>query len=567
MRTLLLVALVSACASSAPSRDASTRPARYHVELRVDVPSERVHARAYLSGIGGPVRLEFAEQYAFTRLKPRLAGEITLRLAEGSTASIERTSPFAWSLDPAGASDVELVWAIDLDHREHPDVLASHDAYEFPYVTADHGMLSTAATVPYPTLDALDATITIEAPEGWDVITPWPERADGTFAPGAGGLRNDLVALGDWQVVRGHAAGLDYTIAVAPGEEHVTELAAESIPRIVEAEVAMFGGAPQPGYLFLFGSSTGTRGMGGSPKNGAMTMFVDGTLPKDFVREGIAHLVAHEYHHTWMRARCQPHDDLRHVMEGFTDYAAYSVIWRLGILDDAAFEAAVAGALARGERALAEYPSSLADAGGPAFFAGGAAYDACYAGGLSIALWLDLELRRAKGETPDVDALLRAFYNDDRWSDGTRPALDDFVRVVESCAGEDVAKRYLEAVTRKEPLDLAALFDASGFGVTRELRPLDASPRANFDGAVVRAIDPAGAGGIVGLRAGDRLVRVNGREAEDEAQIRAAWRAVEGDELTVVWTRDGEPMTYRGAPPSAPHYDLADEVVELLTSR
>ena len=429
----------------------------FAVTLTIDDPAEAlVTCEARLTRLAGPLTLAFPERYAYATLEPRLEVAPVAVDERGLPLTLLHDDPFAWTLEPGEAHTAHLTWTVRLDHRDQPGV-AGRDEYEHPYLEADHGLLVAGALVLAPRAVDVDATLRFRLPAGWPVFSPWPECEPGVYAPSARALSDDLIAVGAWHVTEGDSHGLHYTVAFAPGQDELRRLVMPRLPPIIESEVALFGGAPQSDYLFVFGRPDQVSSYGGSPKAGSMTLFVARDLPLEFAVDSVTHLIAHEYHHTWMKSRCAPQDDLRFVMEGFTDWYATVVPWRLGLVDDPALLATLEGKFAEAQGSLAAFGGSLADAGGPEFFTGGDAYQACYSGGLLMALWTDLALRAA-GEFDGLDGLLRAFYNDERWSDGTRPDLGHWLALLGERLGPDAASLQADAVRRPSGPDWPALF-------------------------------------------------------------------------------------------------------------
>jgi predicted metalloprotease with PDZ domain len=404
--------------------------------------------------------------------------------------------------------------------------------------------------------------VRFELPEGWGIEAPWPEREPGVFVPPSRvALVNDLIAVGAWSVERSQAGGVDLSVAFAPGQERLKELLAKDLTRIVGAELELFGIQPHRRYLLLFGRPEMPSFCGGSPKTGSMTLAVSEDLPVEFSGPAILHLVAHEYHHTWMMARCQPAHELRFVMEGFTDWFAYRVLDQLELQPAAALEETLLKKLVLGEQALAEFGGSLATAGGPPFFSGGAPYDACYAAGLGLAAWTEVALKRA-GSGWDLAEFLRRIYNDPRWLAGEQPQLADFFDLLRQALGaraEAWVPAVERAVTVPGGLDWVALFGLLELSLERAERPLDATPRANFEGTTVTALDPAGAAGCLGLQAGDRLLEVQGQGVSDAAAIRSLWRADGAGQIALKFERAGQVLEIRAPYPQVKVLRLAGQ--------
>lgn len=538
-----------------------------HVRLALDAPARTLNGSLSLEGTEGPVEISFAEGYAFMTLEPRLVGELSAS-SGGARLEVAQVSPFVWRIERDGDAPIELTWAVRIDHREHPDVIAAIDGYEQPFASDELAMLFTGALVPVPRLAKADVSVTITPPvdaEGtpWPVLAPWPDGPDGTFAPTLDALRDDILLLGPWHARPVEAGGLVATFAFAPGEERYEALVESHLGPIVEHEVTLFGGAPQPRFLFVFGPGGDMRGYGGSPKTNAMTLFVGTGLPEDSVVSGVSHLVAHEFHHTWMRARCRPTDDLRFVMEGFTDYFAWRTAWQLGHLADEAYLAELEQQLAKARRALSGYGRALTDAGGPEFFLGREAYDACYAGGLTIALWTELALRRLE-DPRTLEEFLRAFYNDERWQNGTNPTVEDWTALLAEWLGDESAAAHVAAIGAEGGFDPVALFATAGLEVTHTEKSAGNSPRANFDGATLLQLDPAGPAALVGLHAGDVLVEINGKQVATEGDVRRAWREAPEGRLKLVFRRGEDTRTLDVPVPTRSVFELPRELLERL---
>ena len=506
-------------------------------ELVDDPRRAEVECSVRLGGSSGPLELSLPERIAFATLaEPRLADGVRL----AGAGRLTREGPYRWLLEAQGGV-AELRWTVPLDHHDLPEVAG--DEYQFPYLREDHGMLAMGALALAPT-GARPGRIRVrfEVPSGWPVLAPWPEPEPGVFEPGGWGpLQDDLVAIGGWSLAQADAAGVEVRVAVAGEQPIVEALALERIVPVVEAEVQLFGGPQHDRYLFLFSQPT-RGGYGGSPRNTSMTLYVSPELPADFVRDGLTHLIAHEYHHTWMKATGFDPLSIRFFAEGFTDWYATLVPWWLGFSDERAVEDTLADKLFEFESGLERFDGSLMEAGGPAFFLGrGAAYETTYAGGLVLAAWLDLAIARERtGEdSPTLDDLMRDLYGDPRWARGERAGLDDLVSLVERYTDEDLARRFHRLAVGTGAPDLVEAFAQVGVELERRVVEPSLEIRANFDGTRVEAIDGGDLLARVGVASGDTLIAVNGHAVSSEAEVRAAWRSLRGGRVELVLVRAG----------------------------
>jgi predicted metalloprotease with PDZ domain len=537
-----------------------------HYTFRVEDPAANlVEARLDLGGLApdaGPITLRMPQGFAYAQLpKPLLQGELH------SDAKITREGPYSWTLDPAGADDVVLEWLVPLEHRAAPEVVG-RDEYEYPYLRADHGMLVMGTLVIAPeVIDEEQIEVRFRLPKGWAVHAPWPVQEDGSFAPpNLGSLRDDLIAIGNWDVHQEQVRGMQLTIAFAPGQEKLRAGVVPKAAPIVAAMLDHFGTTPQDGYLFLFGEPQ-RGGYGGSPKSQSMTLYVAPDLPVDFAIEGMTHLIAHEFHHTWMRARCQPSDELRFLAEGFTDYFAYFVPWRAGMVDDAKFRASLAEKLSTADAAQQAAQTSLQLAGGPAFFEGGAAHDWVYSGGLVLGLWLDLALRKAEAPA-SLEDLLRVVYEHPRWQDDPVARVEHLLDGLKAQGRPELAESVRAMTESQLPIDWQAHFLSLGYSIERESKPVALSIRANFEGATITGIDPRGCGGRLGLLAGDTLLAVNGIEVSNETEIRAAFPQLVDGEFVLSYTRaDGSQIDTIAARPAELIYSLPDKLISALRTK
>lgn len=534
-----------------------------------DPAAEVVEARLVLSDLSPdskPLLLTMPQGFAFVRLEsPRLTGEVRI---VGEGPELERSGPYSWGVDPNGATEVSLAWTIPLDHRSVP-AIRGRDEYEYPYLRANHGMLvmGTMALIPGEReawSAELPIQVEIEVPEGWEVHAPWPKHKEGGFRPRTlGDLSDDLIAIGKWDSHTQKAGGMEITFAFAPGQEELKAGVVERAAPVVRGLVEHFGGKVQDSYLVLFGEPS-PGGYGGSPKTNSMTLYVGPDLPIDFALDGVVHLIAHEFHHTWQRAYNQPADELRFLAEGFTDYFAYLIPWRIGLTGDEDLRVTLQGKLSEAEEAHFRAASSMQEAGGPAFFEGGPAYQLVYSGGLVTGLWLDLALRLQE-EPSTLEQVLRAYYASGRWSEDREATPSQFGDTLRD-AGYARLAAQLDQITQSERrIDWVRQFRALGFTLERVTVPIELSMRANFQGATITAIDPLGCGGRLGLKAGDTLLEVNGHRIENGDDARMAFsKVVDGRFDIKLKQADGTIKAILAPRPNQVNYVLPKDVIDAL---
>lgn len=542
-----------------PTESPAGTPLHFDYAVIVDAPKkERVDMEARFAMPGETLELALPERYAFTTLaRPRIEN-LTAADTEGNPIPIERLAPYRWKLGPTSAENAVLTWRVPQDHRSLPEVQVNNDQYEFPYLEPNLGLLVAGTLFLHPHEQDFTSRVRFHVPLGWQIITPWKEIDGLSFEPPSPkALQDDLIALGHWENDRLSRGEFQAIIAFAPQVMGLRMKIVPMIMRIVSAELELFDRQPGERYLFVFGRPDAS-GFGGSPKTGSMTLLVPANAPEAITEANLGHLIAHEFHHTWLRSITSLPPDLRFFNEGITDYHAYLTTARLELNPIAAVQKELELKMASYERNAKKSGDSLVASGGPAFFSRSEPYRIVYDGGLTVGLWLDLALRENESE---LRHFLRAFNNDERWSEGQEPTLADWLETARSL----LMPEHMEALERMlyatgQP-DLVANFERLGIVLgreeVRELGPL----RANLDGTVLGQMDPQGVAAELGLRPGDRILELNGKSPSDANAVRRAWQEPDGWRIKVRFERSGETMEIDAVVPSQIRYSLPPDIL------
>ena len=484
---------MAGCTGPAPgSQPRTSAPVALAYEVRIPDPGQPLAlVRAQLSNLRGEsVTLWLPDRIAFTRLEAPLLEGLRARSPDGSPLAIVPTGPYRWRLVTDGRSGAELEYRVPLTHREDAAVRAANDEYEFPYLAPDHGLLVAGTLFLHPEgVEPGSIRVSFDLPDGWHALAPWPGKGTRDFAPNATPqLVDDVVAIGHWNVQHIRLDRFQATVAFAPGQEELAKHIAPHIEAIVRLELELFGHVPQDRYLFLFGRPGEGHGFGGSPKSASMTLMASDELPLDVLLRGVSHLVAHEFHHTWLRSIAATPDELRFYNEGFTDYFAHVVMGRLGLYTHEEFARHLGRKMTSYQKHAARSATvSLASAGGEGFFANPDDYGIVYDGGLLLAFLLDLRLRR-KHPPQDLDRFMRAFNNGLRpeWlppTDGSSPGpdLEGFLYAVLLALGPAEEARFRRLIQSPIPIDWVGEFRREGLWLERHEKPIE--PGARLSGS------------------------------------------------------------------------------------
>lgn len=476
------------------------------------------------------LQLEMKERFAFITLEePLLEDGPRAWSPEGGPLSMTRRDAYHWTLDSEGRREIFVAYTVPLTHQSLPEV-ASRDANEWPYLDEDHGILVAGTLFMAPrNLDLKEVRVSFDLPEGWEILSPWSPSGEGAFLPkDQRELFDDLFAIGNWSLRKVDVPGMEITLAFAPAQEALERAAAPVIEKIVRAEVELFGMIPRSRYNFLFVKSR-MRHLAGSPKTGSMTLSVPPLHKGESIEKHLGHLIAHEFHHLWSATRYQCPEALRFFNEGFTDYYAYLVQAREGIITREEF----GGTLARFMRDCYgndhRGKMSLAEAGGRAFFTDQQASDLVYKGGCLAAALLDGRIRRTLPQK-NLDHFMRDFNNDPRWSlGGEAPSIEDFLERVEQYLGEAQAEEFRDLITEPYDPDFVEAFKETDTEVTLKVGKAKPSLRGNLNGVKLLDLDPAGLAYRLGIRPGDRFLEINGKKPSQRREVYLAWsRPVDG---------------------------------------
>ena len=508
----------------------------YVVEVE-KTPTARVVIHVKLSSLPTDIdklRWQMHERFAYVRLpEPLMESDLVAR-SDGGALKVKRLKPYLWEIKTKGQAEVELSYTVPLTHREIAEV-RQRDAYEYPYLDDAHGMLVAATMFGYPLGSRVnEIEVKFKLPAGWRAITPWRQVGENVFRPAnLKELGSDLIAVGSagsWSINEIRNGDFVGTIAFAPGQDELAKVAVEPLRKLVEYELELFGRPARGRYMFLFGRPDGERSnMAGSPKTNSMTLCVSPRLAPH-ADKYLPHLVAHEFYHTWAAALFDMPDDLRWVNEGFTDYYAYMVPARLGLITWDEFAKTLGEKMLSCDGNPLHGKMSLIDAGGKVFFENRDAYNLVYDGGLLLAAWLDVAIRRqadgnGKTDVRSLDDLMRRFINDPRWSGeaAAPPTKADFIAAIEQVCGEKIAQQVASVVTRPYEFDSVSAYAELGIEVKCEVVTASPDLRVNFDGTKVVDMDPQALAHRIGIRPGDLLEEVNGKTVKSPGDIHRAW--------------------------------------------
>ena len=346
-------------------------------------------------------------------------------------------------------------------------------------------------------------------PAGWDAYTPWGETETDIVVPDGSlsALRGGILALGDFVPRRFREGGTDYLLAVR-GTDPAGEDQIESLVRdCLRAHTDRLGPLPYRRALIAVLHPFRGEQVNGRASANAVALELS-TEPRALAWRSTWRVVAHELFHFWNGgALAYPLPENRWFLEGASDYYGLRALAASGRLSlgDFADELALAYDQLEGN----PWADSSNTAISRAAEENAAANMAAYAKGALCAWAVDLRLAPRGG----LERALRASSGD-----ASRASIETHL---EGWSG-DLLGGLLDSLSGPQfRAALAKELRANGLRLERvPSGRLTLGLRSFLPGTTeILDLDPRGPAYRSGVRAGDRIVAVNGRPVHDLASL------------------------------------------------
>jgi predicted metalloprotease with PDZ domain len=385
--------------------------------------------------------------------------------------------------------------------------------------------------------DAALHRVRIALPDGWKAASGLDEQAgtsgeDVREAVGYERLIDAPTEVGRFATAELRAAGRTYHIVI-DGANEVPAVLVNDVRAIAEAEARMVGTPPYRRYFMLIHLADGLGRMAALEHAAATSIVVPkrSLATSSDAYEELLYVIAHELFHAWNARRLRPAElvpyDLTQpqparslwIAEGLTEYYAHRAMrlagkWsRAHYLERVGDEAQRAVAASRRGLSLEE-DAELAwqtpdDASGDP--------DAYYARGHLVALGLDAAIRAATGGGRSLDDVMRVLLAQADRSNGVLPVNGAVLaRQIEVTAGAAAAANVAAWTQKAGETDrLAPALSSLGLKLSVDEAPARtvAGFAAEPDAGALRVVSvrPDGPAAHGGLRAGDRVIAIDGK--------------------------------------------------------
>jgi len=354
------------------------------------------------------------------------------------------------------------------------EILIHHDQGRWPFGhdEAAYGkgdcVFYTGASLFIGVLNLENVMVQFNIPAEWRVSTSWrdiPSRQNTFSVSGVEELINVGMLVGRHLERRVRAGDLEVILAVGSDLRDSVGLFEATIRPIIPVAVNLFGGVPIIGGTraskFVVIANRDTFNGGGTFIRSISMLFRD--VPTANNRSEWGHIITHEMLHLWNGQTIREAEQEYWFTEGFTDYLAYILEARAGLIS----EQDLFNTFAR------KYDEYLAVAGRIGMRRAGENkgqnYNLIYSGGLVAALTLDVELRRSTNRERGLEDFMKQMYREFGVS-GNKYRLEDVVRLMNRTAGTDLTAFFRDYVEGARVIPLERQLGYLGLDVRREAR-------------------------------------------------------------------------------------------------
>lgn len=415
------------------------------------------------------------------------------------------------------------------------------------WIERDFALLNGAPT--YMTLVDDAATrpheVRIVLPAQWKAVytaLPAVEGRPQTFlASGFDLLIDSPMLLGDPRVERFEAGGKPHLLVdEGGGDLWSTAKAAADVQRIVETQLAFWGGPPYEQYLFLNVIAEARGGLEHLASTVLMTSRWTQRIRDDYL--DWLRLVSHEYFHVWNVKRLRPvelgpfdYENENHtrslwLAEGVTSYYDALLLHRSGLSTVDEYLEMLSEKLDRVQTTPGRLKQSLETASFDAWIEYYRPDEnspntaiSYYDKGALVAWLLDARIRMATGGKKSLDDVMRAAYAKFSGEQGYR--TEAFYALASDTAGADLTGWFATAAGGTEELDFAPALEAFGlrFADPKETEPrgwLGTTTDTQAGRVIIQRILRDSPAYTAGLNVGDELIAIGGYRVGPDLQDR-----------------------------------------------
>jgi predicted metalloprotease with PDZ domain len=358
-------------------------------------------------------------------------------------------------------------------------------------------------------------TVAIEPPPGWQITTGADILPDGSYD--LADTQDGVFLVADFAGRHFSVGGIDCIVAVDHEFLIPPPLAQQWVTEIVARHKAVWGGYPVGRLLVVMGNypfAVGGTTLGGQYIGGAVIFFggaEEAARDSEDTPTAFYKTVAHELFHVGNPAMLRPSDAESEIWwaEGATEYMAFKTVLADQKMTPEDFLEKIAKTYADSTTSTYVRDLSLADAAKARFDSG----EMVYGKGMLAAMVIDLALRNNGGRIASIEALFSEIARRGRFgADPDQPTLMEYL-------GEAGVADLAHSLIKEKGMDeITAGLAQYGLKVEKAKKAyLGFSLKA---GCEIEKVLPETAAQKAGLRPGDIILAIDGRELNDFTELK-----------------------------------------------
>ena len=404
------------------------------------------------------------------------------------------------------------------------------------------GYVNGASALMYPVGQTQSpCTLSLEVPTGWQIATPLEPASPKETGHDTGNdtalsaptlfqarTYDDMidcpVQMGKFDTIDFEEGGARFQCIIVGRQTGNKDGIRDALRRITHAAIAVFGNAPFTRYDFIY--HLGGAGFFGGLEHHNSTVIHLGTGLGSSASDDFLTTSAHEFFHAWNVKRLRPgglgpFDYTQTVRtpslwfaEGVTDYYAQLLLVRSGLKTREWFWRDMTGRIQQLDRTPARVRVSLHDASTRAWEGGSEGYDGLsyYLKGSLVGLYFDLRLHALTHNQAGLDDVMRRL--DTLYGSRNQAYPEDaLLAAINAVAGQDLGAEYARLIENTDEIDWNVALAAAGLQLQRDPAPflgvrLAETQNSGQPGALIASVEAGHAAARMGVKAGDRLLRI-----------------------------------------------------------
>ncbi len=457
--------------------------------------------------------------------------------ASGRPLPWEKINKNSWRVKTNNARDVRIRYR----------VYANELTVRTSELNSDHAFWNNATLLMYLERSLRKpVTLRINPPRGWKIATGLPAVPGETNTFSAEDfdiLYDSPVEVSDFKEMKFEVRGVPHRIVIDGEGNYNPDRLLNSVRRIVDAQIAMFGEIPYRDYTFILHLRANTGG-GLEHLNSTALGFRRHAFTTERAYFNFNSLVSHEFFHLWNVKRIRPdplgpfdytkenYTRLLWVAEGITEYYGNLMVRRAGLISDATYLEILAANIQIVQEQPGRRLMSVEEASFDAWIKyyrpdensinSSVSY---YEKGELLGMLLDLEIRRRTNGAKSLDDVMRKL-NAEFAKKNRNYTSADFQRICEQIAGGSLEQFFSRYVRGREELPYNEFLSAAGLALdTTGAGEMTLVPATSYLGAdleetngalTIKSVRAGSPAHEQGLNAKDQILALDGIRVNKE---------------------------------------------------